>query len=48
MDGMLGNAESLAALKRLVVEKGEGNPFFIQEIVQTLLDRGVLVREPTL
>ncbi len=48
LDGILGNAESLAVLKRLIVEKGEGNPFFIQEIVQTLLDRGVLVREPTL
>ena len=28
-----------------IVRKGQGNPFFIEEIVATLVDRGVLVRQ---
>jgi len=44
---MLGESPELAALNRLIIEKSEGNPFFIQEIVQTLLDRGVLIRDGT-
>ncbi len=35
----------LAALKRTVAEKTEGNPFFIEELVQALFDEGVLVRD---
>src|SRR3981081_888130 len=31
-------------LKTLVVERTGGNPFFMEEIVQTLFDEGVLVR----
>ena len=32
-------------LKRLIIEKTEGNPFFMEETVQVLLDEGALVRE---
>src|SRR5262249_45907914 len=39
-----GNGEDLAALKHLIIEKTEGNPFFIEEIVQALFEEGVLQR----
>ncbi len=44
-----GQAEGadLFALKRLIMEKTEGNPFFIEETVQVLLDEGALVRNGT-
>jgi class 3 adenylate cyclase/tetratricopeptide (TPR) repeat protein len=34
-----------AALRSLVVETAEGNPFFVEELVASLVDQGVLVRE---
>ena len=34
----------LAPLKRVIIEKTEGNPFFMEETVQVLLDEGALVR----
>jgi class 3 adenylate cyclase/tetratricopeptide (TPR) repeat protein len=36
--------EPLLALKRLVIEKTEGTPLFIEEIVQALMEDGALVR----
>ena len=41
---LLGDGDQLAALKRLIIEKTEGNPFFMEETVQVLLDEGALVR----
>jgi predicted ATPase len=41
---LLGDNEELGPLKRLLIEKTEGNPFFIEEMVQVLLDDGALVR----
>jgi predicted ATPase len=35
----------LLPLRRLIIERTEGNPFFMEEIVQVLLDEGALVRE---
>jgi tetratricopeptide (TPR) repeat protein len=35
---------SLAALKRLIIEKSEGTPLFMEEIVQALIEEGTLVR----
>ena len=40
---LLGNAEELAPLKRLMIARTEGNPFFMEEIVQALLEDGSLV-----
>jgi predicted ATPase len=40
-------AVELAPLKRLTIEKTEGNPFFMEETVQVLLDEGALVRDGT-
>jgi predicted ATPase len=44
--GLRGQATdaSLAALKRLIIEKTEGTPLFMEEIYQSLLEEGALVR----
>ena len=44
---LLGDGDDLAALKRLIIEKTEGTPFFMEETVQSLLDEGALVRNGT-
>ena len=41
---MLGNAPELDPLKQMVVERTEGNPFFIEETVQSMFESGALVR----
>ncbi len=41
---LLGSDTSLQSLKRLIIDKTQGNPFFMEEIVQTLVEQGVLVR----
>ena len=35
-------AQHAASLRQLIVEKTEGNPFFMEEIVQSLVEQGVL------
>ena len=42
---LLGNSDPLQALLLDVRQKAEGNPFFLEEILQRLIDEGVLVRE---
>jgi class 3 adenylate cyclase len=44
LGALLGASIKLNPLKRLVVERTGGNPFFIEEIVQSLFDEGALVR----
>jgi len=39
--------DDLAPLRRLIIERTEGNQFFMEEIVQVLLDEGALVRDVT-
>jgi predicted ATPase len=41
---LLGDSGELNPLKRMVVERTEGNPFFIEEMVQGLFDDGALIR----
>jgi class 3 adenylate cyclase/tetratricopeptide (TPR) repeat protein len=41
---LLGNDEGVAPLKRLIAQKTEGNPLFMEEIYQALIEDGVLVR----
>ena len=41
---LLGGNPELGSLKRLIVERTEGNPFFIEEMLQALFDEGVLAR----
>jgi len=45
LQSLLGDNAELAALKRLIIEKTEGNPFFMEETVQMLLDEGALVHD---
>jgi predicted ATPase len=44
LTALLGDGPELAPLKRLVIERTEGTPFFMEEMVQVLLDEGALVR----
>ncbi len=43
--GIVGEHESLPPVKRLLVERTEGNPFFLEECVRTLVETQVLVGE---
>jgi tetratricopeptide (TPR) repeat protein len=42
--GLFGTDASLLPLERLIAEKTEGNPFFMEEIVQNLFEEGTLAR----
>jgi class 3 adenylate cyclase len=42
-DALLGN-DCPAPIRDLVAERAEGNPFFVEELIGTLADRGVLAR----
>ncbi len=43
---LLGHDPSLASLTRLLIARAEGNPFFLEESVRTLVETGVLVGAP--
>ncbi|MGH7322847.1 MAG: AAA family ATPase, partial [Candidatus Rokuibacteriota bacterium] len=43
---LLGDAAALPPLVRLLIERTEGNPFFLEETVRSLLETGVIVGEP--
>jgi class 3 adenylate cyclase/tetratricopeptide (TPR) repeat protein len=43
---LLGDAAELQPVKQLLVKRTEGNPFFLEESVQTLVETKVLVGEP--
>jgi hypothetical protein len=42
-----GQGEGLGPLRRLIIDRTEGNPFFMEEIVQSLFETGALVRNGT-
>jgi predicted ATPase len=44
LTALLGSDGSLGPLKRLIAEKTEGNPLFMEEIYLSLLDDGALIR----
>jgi class 3 adenylate cyclase/tetratricopeptide (TPR) repeat protein len=46
LQGLLGDDPSLAPLQRLLMERTEGNPFFLEESVRALVETGVLVGVP--
>ncbi|MDX6007666.1 adenylate/guanylate cyclase domain-containing protein [Cupriavidus necator] len=46
LTALLGDHPSLEPLKTLVLEKTEGNPFFMEEVVQTLSEEKALLGEP--
>jgi predicted ATPase len=45
LQALLGNDDSLISLKRLLIERTEGNPFFLEESVRTLVETKVLSGE---
>ena len=47
LSALLGEGADLLPLKRLIIEKTEGNPFFMEEIVQALFEDGALLRNGT-
>jgi class 3 adenylate cyclase/tetratricopeptide (TPR) repeat protein len=42
LDALLGGESSLAPLKRFVIERTDGNPFFVEETVRALAETGLL------
>jgi hypothetical protein len=42
---LIGESKDLAPLRRLIIDKTEGNPFFMEEICQALIEEGALVRD---
>jgi tetratricopeptide (TPR) repeat protein len=47
LSALLGDGRDLIPLKRLIIERTEGTPFFMEEIVQALFEDGVLRRNGT-
>jgi predicted ATPase/class 3 adenylate cyclase len=45
LDALLGDAAELQPLKRLLITRTEGNPFFVEESVRTLVESGTLIGE---
>jgi tetratricopeptide (TPR) repeat protein len=46
LQALLGDDPSLEPLKRLLIARTEGNPFFLEESVRTLVETGVLGGQP--
>jgi tetratricopeptide (TPR) repeat protein len=44
LSALLGDSPDLAALKTLIIERTEGNPFFMEEMYQAMLEDGVIAR----
>jgi predicted ATPase len=47
LTALLGDGKDLVPLKRLIIERTEGTPFFMEEMVQVLFEDGVLQRNGT-
>jgi class 3 adenylate cyclase len=47
LSSLLGDGKDLLPLKRLIIERTEGTPFFMEEIVQVLFEDGVLQHNGT-
>ena len=45
LDALVGSAALPPDLERRILDRAEGNPFYLEEIVRSLLDTGALVRE---
>lgn len=46
LTALLGDDHSLVPLRQLILEKTEGNPFFLEEVVQTLTEEKALLGDP--
>jgi len=47
LSAVLGDGEDLIPLKRVIVERTQGTPFFMEEMVQALFEEGMLQRNGT-
>jgi class 3 adenylate cyclase/tetratricopeptide (TPR) repeat protein len=45
LTALVGDGAEMRPLKRLIIERTQGNPFFMEETFQVLLDEGALVRD---
>src|SRR5205814_3343184 len=45
LQALLGDAGDLVTLERLLIERTEGNPFFLEESVRSLVETGALAGE---
>src|SRR5205823_2558113 len=46
LHALLGDAPGLEPLKQLLIARTEGNPFFLEESLRTLVETGVLIGTP--
>jgi hypothetical protein len=46
LQALLGDDPSVVPLKRLLIERTEGNPFFLEESIRALVETGVLMGTP--
>jgi len=46
LENLVGGIQLPASLREQILEKTEGNPFYIEEVIRTLVADGVLVRGP--
>src|SRR5215472_6339891 len=44
LSALLGDSPDLASVKKLIIERTEGNPFFMEEMYQAMLEDGVIAR----
>ena len=47
LSALLGDAKDLIAVKHVIIERTQGTPFFMEEMVQALYEEGVLQRNGT-
>ena len=45
LQSLLGSDPSIPGLKRFLIERANGNPFFVEEVVRSFVDQGVLQGE---
>src|SRR5262249_16661645 len=48
LSALLGDDKDLIPLKHVIIERTQGTPFFMEEMVQALFEQGVLQRNGTL
>lgn len=46
LDNLLGTANLSEALRTEILRKTEGNPFFVEEVIRSLIAEGVLIQDP--
>jgi class 3 adenylate cyclase/tetratricopeptide (TPR) repeat protein len=45
LNGLMGESDELAEVKQFLIERTKGNPFFLEELVRTMVETGVLEGE---